>query len=131
MRGVTSVTKSCGWSNDRSGSDSDHRWSHLGSRRRRPWGAALVLFSVIVSGLLAMNLFEPVAGWMETSPCTYEWQNRWDINCLLESFRSVQRLGLREATDRIMPTHWMSRVWSMRFAGCWAWPPATSWLQSS
>ena len=28
-----------------------------------PWGAAMVLFSVIVSGLLAMNLFEPVAGY--------------------------------------------------------------------
>lgn len=68
-----------------------------------PWGAAMVLFSVIVSGLLAMNLFEPVAGWMETILGTYEWQNRWDIICLLGIF-SLGVWGLREITDRIMPT---------------------------
>lgn len=68
-----------------------------------PWGAALVLFSVLISGLLAMNLFEPVAGWMESILGGYEWQTRWDIICLLGLF-SLGVWGLREATDRIMPT---------------------------
>jgi hypothetical protein len=68
-----------------------------------PWGAAMVLFSVVLSGLLAMNLFEPMAGWMETILGTYEWQNRWDIICLLGLF-SLGVWGLRELTERIMPT---------------------------
>lgn len=68
-----------------------------------PWGAALVLFSVLISGLLAMNLFEPVAGWMENVLGGYDWQNRWDVICLLGIF-SLGVWGMRELTDRIMPT---------------------------
>lgn len=63
----------------------------------------MVLIGVVLSGLLAMNLFEPVAGWMETILGTYEWQNRWDIICLLGLF-SLGVWGFREATERIMPT---------------------------
>lgn len=68
-----------------------------------PWGAALVFFSVVVSGLLAMNIFEPVAELLQGILGTYEWQHRWDIIALLGVF-SVGVWGLREATERIMPT---------------------------
>lgn len=68
-----------------------------------PWGAALVLMGVVLSGLLAMNLFEPVAGMMENILGGNEWQNRWDIICLLGIF-SLGVWGFREATERIMPT---------------------------
>jgi len=68
-----------------------------------PWGAALVFLSVLLSGLLAMNLFEPVAEFLQGMLGSYEWQHRWDIIALLGVF-SLAVWGLREATDRIMPT---------------------------
>jgi hypothetical protein len=68
-----------------------------------PWGAVLVLISVILSGLLAMNLFEPTAEFLQGMLGSYEWQHRWDIVAFLGLF-SLGVWGLREATDRIMPT---------------------------
>jgi hypothetical protein len=66
-----------------------------------PWGAILVFFSVLLSGLLAMNIFEPVAAMLQGG--SYEWQHRMDIIAFLSVF-SISVWGLREATDRIMPT---------------------------
>lgn len=66
-----------------------------------PWGSALVLFSVVLSGLLAMNLFEPLAEKM--SGGSYDWSVRSDIMAFLGLF-SLSVWGLREATERIMPT---------------------------
>ncbi len=68
-----------------------------------PWGSSLVLISVVLSGLLAMNLFEPAAEFMQRFMGSYEWQQRWDIITLLGLF-SLGVWGLREATERIMPT---------------------------
>ena len=68
-----------------------------------PWGAVLVFISVVLSGLLAMNLFEPAAEMLQGILGTYEWQLRWDIVAFLGVF-SLGVWGLREATDRIMPT---------------------------
>lgn len=68
-----------------------------------PWGAIMVFFSVLLAGLLAMNVFEPVAGMLQTVLPGYEWQHRVDIIALLGVF-SVSAWGLREVTDRIMPT---------------------------
>ena len=31
-----------------------------------PWGAVMVFFSVLLAGLLAMNIFEPVAEMLQT-----------------------------------------------------------------
>lgn len=66
-----------------------------------PWGAALTLISVVLSGLLAMNLFEPVAQRLGGS--SIEWGMRADIIAFLGIF-SLCVWGFREATDRIMPT---------------------------
>lgn len=68
-----------------------------------PWGACLVLVSVLLSGLLAMNLFEPAAEMLQGVLGSYEWQHRLDIIAFLGLF-SVGVWGLREATERIMPT---------------------------
>ena len=68
-----------------------------------PWGAVLVLLSVVLSGLLAMNLFEPAAEMLQGILGTYEWQHRWDIIAFLGVF-SLGVWGLRELTERIMPT---------------------------
>lgn len=68
-----------------------------------PYGAALVLISIVLSGLLAMNLFEPTAEMLENILDSYEWQHRWDIIAFLGLF-SAGVFGLREATERIMPT---------------------------
>lgn len=68
-----------------------------------PYGAALVLISIVLSGLLAMNLFEPAAEMLQGIMGSYEWQHRWDIVAFLGIF-SLSVWGLREATDRIMPT---------------------------
>ena len=68
-----------------------------------PFGAVLVLISLVLSGLLAMNLFEPAAEMMQNILGSYEWQHRWDIIVFLGLF-SAGVWGLREATERIMPT---------------------------
>lgn len=68
-----------------------------------PFGAALVLISIVLSGLLAMNLFEPAAEMMQEVLKSYEWQHRWDIITFLGLF-SLSVWGMREATERIMPT---------------------------
>ncbi len=68
-----------------------------------PYGAALVLISIVLSGLLAMNLFELAAEMMQNILDTYEWQHRWDIITFLGLF-SLSVWGMREATERIMPT---------------------------
>ena len=68
-----------------------------------PFGAALVLISIVLSGLLAMTLFEPAAEMMQGIMGSYEWQHRWDIITFLGLF-SLSVWGFREATERMMPT---------------------------
>lgn len=67
------------------------------------WGSAMTLFSVIVSGLLAMSLFEWTAGFLQgTLAGSYEWQHRWDIIALVGLF-AAGVFGLRTAGERLMP----------------------------
>ena len=70
-----------------------------------PWGAALTLFAVVISGLVAMNLFEPVAALLESlSNASVEWRHMVDIIALLGIF-SLCVFGLRSATDYLMPVY--------------------------
>jgi len=70
-----------------------------------PWGAAITFVSVILSGLLAMNLFEPVAQFMAVNVMnSYEWQHRWDVLALVGLFAAFVTL-LRMLGETLMPTY--------------------------
>jgi hypothetical protein len=66
------------------------------------WGAALTSLIVVISGLAAMNFFEPVAGILEGSGTSVWWRGHCDIFALLGLF-AVSVMVLRIATDRISP----------------------------
>lgn len=67
------------------------------------WGSAFTLLSVIVSGLLAMSLFESVAGFLQnTLAGSYEWQHRWDVIALVGLFAGTV-FSIRAATEQLMP----------------------------
>jgi hypothetical protein len=65
-----------------------------------PWGAASTLIAVILSGLFAMNYFEPAT---TLFPASTEWQARADVICLLGLFAAAVT-GLRMAGEYLMPT---------------------------
>lgn len=70
-----------------------------------PWGAAITFVSVILSGLLAMNFFEPVAQFLATSVMnSYEWQHRWDVIVLVGLFAAAVTL-LRMLGETLLPTY--------------------------
>jgi hypothetical protein len=70
-----------------------------------PWGAAITFVSVLLSGLFAMNYFEPLANFLGTSvQGSWEWQNRWDIIALLGLF-SAGVFGLRFLGEFLLPTY--------------------------
>ena len=68
------------------------------------WGAGFTLLSVLFAGLLAMNFFEPAAGYLQSaisdSPA---WAQRWDVIALVGLF-ALFTFGLRSATDYLEPT---------------------------
>jgi hypothetical protein len=66
------------------------------------WGAVVVFLSVLFSGLLAMDLFEPVAGLLE-SAFGSDWGGRVDIIALLGIF-SLGVFGLRTLADKLVPS---------------------------
>jgi hypothetical protein len=67
------------------------------------WGAGFTLFSVVLSGLLAMNFYEVTAEFLQQNlASSLEWQHRWDVIALVGLFAGFV-LALRTATDRIMP----------------------------
>lgn len=67
------------------------------------WGAAFTLLCVIVSGLVAMSLFESVAGFLQRNiSSSYEWQHRWDIIALVGLF-AAGVFALRSALEYVMP----------------------------
>jgi len=68
-----------------------------------PWGAAFTLFSVILSGIIATNFFEPLAEKMGGA-MGYEWQARVDIIAFLGIFSLLVYL-MRLGTDHLMPTY--------------------------
>ena len=69
------------------------------------WGAALMLVTVIISGLLATSFFEVTAEFLQSSfSDSYEWQHRWDVIALVGLFAGFV-FAFRKATDWIMPIH--------------------------
>lgn len=90
-----------------------------------PWGSILVFFSALLSGLLAMNIFEPVAEMLQGVLSGYEWQHRVDIIALLGVFL-IGVWGLREVTDRIMPTS--LDVSGLVYESRWLFGAATGYL---
>jgi hypothetical protein len=68
------------------------------------WGAAFIVISVLLSGLLAMNLFEPLAGFLEGISSNPRWGYYCDIIALLGLF-GLGVFALRAATDYLMPTY--------------------------
>lgn len=68
------------------------------------WGAVFMLFSVLFSGLVAMNFFEPFADFLEnTISNSPDMHYRWDIIALVGLFVGGVLL-LRTATEKLMPT---------------------------
>jgi hypothetical protein len=66
------------------------------------WGAALTSLIVVISGLLAMNFFEPVAELLEGFSSSLRWRSLCDISALLGLFAASVTV-LRITTDRISP----------------------------
>ena len=70
-----------------------------------PQNAAITFLSVLFSGLLAMNFFEPAADLLSTQVlASYEWQHYWDIIALLGLFAASVTL-MRLAGEKLFPTY--------------------------
>lgn len=70
-----------------------------------PQGAAVTFFAVLFSGLLAMNLFEPLAVFFSSNFMgSFEWQHRWDVIALLLLFAGGVTL-IRLMGDQLFPTY--------------------------
>ena len=65
------------------------------------WGAALVFLSVLLSGLFAMNFYEPVADLLSSGG---SWDYYWDFIALVGLFALGVTL-LRLATEYLMPVY--------------------------
>jgi hypothetical protein len=66
------------------------------------WGAGAIFVSVLLSGLLAMNFFEPLADFLSASVVP-AWETRWDMIALIGLF-GVLVTGLRYASEYLVPT---------------------------
>jgi len=70
-----------------------------------PWGAAITFISVVFAGILAMNFFEPLAGFLTTNLMgDYAWQHRWDVIALLGLFALFVSL-FRVMGEALLPTY--------------------------
>lgn len=65
------------------------------------WGAALVFLSVLFSGFIAMNGFEPIAEMLSSGGT---WDNYWDFLALVGLFAGCVTL-FRLATEYLMPVY--------------------------
>jgi hypothetical protein len=65
------------------------------------WGAAAVFFSVLLSALIAMDYFEPLADLMQ-SGFGNDWANRVDFIALVGLF-AIGVFGLRFLSDKLVP----------------------------
>ena len=91
------------------------------------WGAGLTFLSVLLAGLLAMNYFEPVAGWLESFDRTsIAWSQRTDVIALLGLFVVFVFL-LRLMTDRLAPTFMVIQSLAYEI-GRWSLGLATGYL---
>src|SRR3990170_263495 len=66
------------------------------------WGAAAVFLAVLVSGLLAMNFFEPLADFLQANMAS-SWHQRWDVVSLVGLF-ALFIVGFRKASEYLVPT---------------------------
>ena len=66
------------------------------------WGAAVTCISVILAGLIAMNLFEPICNSLLCSD--YYWQARLDLVVLVGLFAAAVA-GIRAGADYLSPTY--------------------------
>lgn len=64
------------------------------------WGSALTFLSVIFAGLIAMNFFEPLAGFLDNQ--VPSWRNRFDFIALIGIF-AISVSILRELAARVAP----------------------------
>lgn len=70
-----------------------------------PWNAALTFVAVLLSGLFAMNFYEPLAMFLGSNVLTsYDWQHYWDVIALMAIFAGGV-FGLRTLGERLMPTY--------------------------
>lgn len=68
------------------------------------WGSAFMFLTVIMAGLIAMNFYEPLADFCDTTfGLGIEWSYRWDVITLIGLFAAVV-FGLRTALEKLMPT---------------------------
>ena len=65
------------------------------------WGATAVFFSVLLSALIAMDYFEPLADLMQ-SALGNDWANRVDFIALVGLF-ALGVFGLRYLSDKLVP----------------------------
>lgn len=83
------------------------------------WGAGMVLVSVVLAGLVAMNFFEPLALALENHVSSSRaWSSRWDIISLVGLFAAVT-LVLRRVTERLVPGYLQIRPFVDQ-AGRWS-----------
>lgn len=66
------------------------------------WSAGVILLSVLISGLLAMNFFEPVANFLAANVLP-AWENEWDMIALIGLF-ALLVTGLRFGSEYLVPT---------------------------
>lgn len=70
-----------------------------------PWSAAIAFVSVLLSGLAAMNYFEPLANLLQSTVAgSYDWQNRLDIMVFGGLF-AAGVFGLRTIGETLLPTY--------------------------
>lgn len=67
------------------------------------WGAAFMFLTVLMSGMLAMNFFEPLADMLDGLGLGPDWSYRWDFVALVGLFAALV-FGLRTALEKLMPT---------------------------
>ncbi len=69
------------------------------------WGAAIMLLITVISGLLAMNFFEPLATYLEGSISNSPaWRYRWDVISLVGLFIAFVFL-FRLGAEKLMPDY--------------------------
>lgn len=68
------------------------------------FGAALNCLIIVISGLLAMNLYEPAAGIGQSIMGSAEWAYRWDVIALAGLFAAFV-FGLRILSEKMTPLY--------------------------
>src|SRR5688500_3816467 len=91
------------------------------------WSAAFTFLSVLLAGLLAMNFFEPLAGFLESNfSASPSWSYRWDLIALVGLFAALV-FGLRYLTEYLAPT-FMNVHPLLYEGGRWTLAFATGWV---